>query len=191
MNDPREVRRAIRRGGIPGIPQGRAGVRAGQRLHPAARVRRRFRAFCERNPKPCPLLAMSRPGDPRLPELGADLDIRTDVPRYRVFVDGGAHRGGRRPAALLARRPGDLRARLLVLLRGSAAGSRIAAALRRAGPQRADVPHQRGDGAGRPLPRQAGGVDAAVQAGRCDPRDRDHRALPRVHGAPVHIGVPT
>jgi uncharacterized protein YcsI (UPF0317 family) len=47
-----------------------------------------FRAFCERNPKPCPLLGMSRPGDPRLPELGADLDIRTDVPRYRVFTNG-------------------------------------------------------------------------------------------------------
>ncbi len=47
-----------------------------------------FRAFCERNPKPCPLLAVSAPGDPRLPELGADLDIRSDVPRYRVFRDG-------------------------------------------------------------------------------------------------------
>jgi uncharacterized protein YcsI (UPF0317 family) len=47
-----------------------------------------FRLFCERNPKPCPLLAMSRPGEPQLPELGEDLDIRTDVPRYRVFRDG-------------------------------------------------------------------------------------------------------
>jgi len=47
-----------------------------------------FRAFCEANPKPCPLLAMSAPGDPRLPELGEDLDIRTDVPRYRIFTNG-------------------------------------------------------------------------------------------------------
>jgi len=47
-----------------------------------------FRLFCERNPKPCPLLAMSKPGDPRLPELGDDLDIRTDVSRYRIFEDG-------------------------------------------------------------------------------------------------------
>src|SRR5512133_2220478 len=47
-----------------------------------------FRRFCELNPKPCPLLAVSRPGDPRLPELGADLDIRSDVPRYRVWRDG-------------------------------------------------------------------------------------------------------
>lgn len=47
-----------------------------------------FLRFCHANPKPCPLLAVSEPGDPRLPALGADIDIRTDVPRYRVFRDG-------------------------------------------------------------------------------------------------------
>ena len=47
-----------------------------------------FLRFCQRNPKPCPLLAMSEPGDPRLPELGADIDIRSDVPRYRVWRHG-------------------------------------------------------------------------------------------------------
>jgi len=47
-----------------------------------------FMRFCQRNPKPCPLLAVSEPGDPRLPALGADLDIRTDVPRYRIWRDG-------------------------------------------------------------------------------------------------------
>lgn len=47
-----------------------------------------FLRFCQRNPKPCPLLAVSEPGDPRLPDLGEDLDIRTDVPRYRVWRKG-------------------------------------------------------------------------------------------------------
>jgi uncharacterized protein YcsI (UPF0317 family) len=47
-----------------------------------------FAAFCHRNPKPCPLVAMSDPGDPRLPQLGADIDIRTDVPSYNVYRDG-------------------------------------------------------------------------------------------------------
>jgi uncharacterized protein YcsI (UPF0317 family) len=47
-----------------------------------------FLRFCQRNPKPCPLLAVSEPGDPTLPELGRDLDIRTDVPRYRVWRQG-------------------------------------------------------------------------------------------------------
>ncbi|HYW77502.1 MAG TPA: putative hydro-lyase [Gammaproteobacteria bacterium] len=47
-----------------------------------------FLRFCQRNPRPCPLLAVSDPGDPMLPELGRDIDIRTDVPRYRVFRHG-------------------------------------------------------------------------------------------------------
>jgi uncharacterized protein YcsI (UPF0317 family) len=47
-----------------------------------------FLLFCQRNPKPCPLLAVSEPGEPGLPMLGADIDIRTDVPRYRVWRDG-------------------------------------------------------------------------------------------------------
>ncbi len=47
-----------------------------------------FADFCHRNAKPCPLIGMSAIGDPRLPSLGEDLDIRTDLPRYRVFRDG-------------------------------------------------------------------------------------------------------
>ena len=47
-----------------------------------------FERFCQRNPKPCPVLAIGDPGDPRLPTLGADIDIRIDCPRYRVFENG-------------------------------------------------------------------------------------------------------
>jgi uncharacterized protein YcsI (UPF0317 family) len=47
-----------------------------------------FLRYCQRNPKPCPLLAVSEPGDPMLPGLGADIDIRCDVPRYRVWRHG-------------------------------------------------------------------------------------------------------
>jgi uncharacterized protein YcsI (UPF0317 family) len=46
-----------------------------------------FLAFCHANPKPCPLLAVSAVGDPRLPTLG-DIDIRTDIPMYTVYRDG-------------------------------------------------------------------------------------------------------
>src|SRR5690606_26985666 len=42
----------------------------------------------QQNPKPCPLLEAGTPGDPRLPSLGDDLDIRTDLSRYRVFRNG-------------------------------------------------------------------------------------------------------
>lgn len=47
-----------------------------------------FAAYCRRNPKPCPLIGMSAAGDERIPSLGEDLDIRTDLPRYRVFRHG-------------------------------------------------------------------------------------------------------
>src|SRR4249920_899431 len=47
-----------------------------------------FHRFCQLNPKPCPVIGMSDVGDPRIPALGLDLDIRTDVPGYRVWRDG-------------------------------------------------------------------------------------------------------
>ena len=46
-----------------------------------------FLRFCQLNPKPCPLIAAGEPGNPTIPPLG-DIDIRTDVPSYRVFRDG-------------------------------------------------------------------------------------------------------
>jgi uncharacterized protein YcsI (UPF0317 family) len=50
-----------------------------------------FLRFAQANPKPCPVLAVSESGDPRLPSLGEDLDIRTDLPKYRVWRHGELH----------------------------------------------------------------------------------------------------
>lgn len=47
-----------------------------------------FLRFCQKNPKSCPVLAVSEPGAISLPELGSDIDVRTDVPRYRVSREG-------------------------------------------------------------------------------------------------------
>lgn len=47
-----------------------------------------FLRFCQRNSKPCPVLAVSEPGVPHFPELGGDLDLRTDLPGYRVWQNG-------------------------------------------------------------------------------------------------------
>jgi uncharacterized protein YcsI (UPF0317 family) len=47
-----------------------------------------FLRFCQLNPKPCPLIGTSVPGDPRVPELGEDLDIRIDLPHYAVWRNG-------------------------------------------------------------------------------------------------------
>ncbi|HXY37878.1 MAG TPA: putative hydro-lyase [Planctomycetaceae bacterium] len=47
-----------------------------------------FREFCRRNPKPCPLLDITDPGDPVPSRLAPDADLRTDLPRYRVWKNG-------------------------------------------------------------------------------------------------------
>ncbi|MGZ0187160.1 MAG: hypothetical protein ACKVH0_04005, partial [Alphaproteobacteria bacterium] len=47
-----------------------------------------FAIFCHRNPKPCPVVAMTAPGDPNLPDMGEDVDIRTDAPQYNIYRDG-------------------------------------------------------------------------------------------------------
>ncbi len=87
--DPAELRRAARTGEFTTYTIGQVPgfVHANLCILPEAYAFE-FLSFCQRNPKPCPLLAMSAPGDPRLPVLGADLDLRTDAPQYRVFRDG-------------------------------------------------------------------------------------------------------
>ena len=47
-----------------------------------------FLRFCQANPKPCPLIGVSEAGDSGVPAVAEDLDIRTDLPRYRVWCDG-------------------------------------------------------------------------------------------------------
>jgi len=46
-----------------------------------------FLLFCVRNPKPCPILDVLEPGQTE-PEIAAGADLRTDLPRYRVFREG-------------------------------------------------------------------------------------------------------
>ena len=47
-----------------------------------------FMRFCQRNPKPCPLVGVSDTGDPSIFTLGSDIDVRTDVPSYYVYKSG-------------------------------------------------------------------------------------------------------
>ena len=86
---PSAARRAIRAGGYTGYTAGIAPgrVQANVCILPRA-FAEDFLLYCQRNPQPCPLLARSDVGDPRLQTLAADLDIRTDIPRYHVFRDG-------------------------------------------------------------------------------------------------------
>lgn len=47
-----------------------------------------FLQFSQMNPKPCPVLGMSNPGSWEIPELAANLDVRTDLPSYKLFKNG-------------------------------------------------------------------------------------------------------
>ncbi len=85
----RDVRLAARAGTLTGPTAGLApGFAQGNLVVVPADVADDFAAFCRLNPKPCPVIGVTEPGGPRVPELGADLDLRTDLPRYRVWRDG-------------------------------------------------------------------------------------------------------
>lgn len=87
-----KVRAAIRHGSYDGHT---AGLAAGKLQCNLAILPEQFALdflrFCQRNPKPCPIVAVGDTGDPSLPTLGSDIDIRTDVSKYRVFRNGTLH----------------------------------------------------------------------------------------------------
>src|SRR5881398_3096825 len=47
-----------------------------------------FLLFCQRNPKPCPLLDVTEAGSPEPVLVAPGADVRTDLPRYRVYRNG-------------------------------------------------------------------------------------------------------
>ena len=83
------MRRAIRAGRFRGQTAGQAPghVQGNLAILPAAYAAD-FLRFCRLNPKPCPVIGLGEPGSPAVPELGADIDIRTDLSGYVVFRDG-------------------------------------------------------------------------------------------------------
>lgn len=89
IGDAKHVRRLIREGAWTSHTSGLAddNVQGNVVILPEA-LAGDFLRYCQRNPKPCPLLAVSEPGQALLPALGEGIDIRTDVPRYRVWSDG-------------------------------------------------------------------------------------------------------
>ena len=83
------ARQAIRSGQITGHTSGLAPghVQGNVVILPQA-LADDFLRYCQRNPKPCPVLAVGEPGQPLLPSLGHDVNICTDVPHFRVWRDG-------------------------------------------------------------------------------------------------------
>lgn len=149
-----------------------------------------FLLFCQRNPQPCPILAISEPGDPMIPALGEDLDIRTDIPSYRVWKDGE-----------LVAEPTDIKSvwrdDLVSFLLGCSFS--FEQALVEAGipirhiEQGCNVPMYRTN-----IQTESAGVfhgPMVVTMRPMKPADvvravQVTSRFPRVHGAPVHIGLP-
>ncbi|WP_202300079.1 D-glutamate cyclase family protein [Mesorhizobium sp. 131-2-1] len=86
--DADKLRRLVRTGAYEGYTGGLAGgkLQANVVIVPR-RFAGDFHQFCVRNPKPCPLVGVSRAGSPLLPALG-DIDIRTDAPQYNIYCFG-------------------------------------------------------------------------------------------------------
>lgn len=85
----REIREAIRRGEWTGPTAGLAPgfVQANLVILPEAQAYD-FLLFCQRNPRPCPLLEVTDPGSPEPGNLAPGADLRTDLPKYRIYRDG-------------------------------------------------------------------------------------------------------
>ena len=47
-----------------------------------------FLVFAQRNPKPCPILDITEPGDGEAKLIAPGSDVRTDIPGYRVWENG-------------------------------------------------------------------------------------------------------
>lgn len=85
------LRHAIRRGDYTGLTTGRAPghVQANLVVMPKQHLDD-FTAFCKLNAFACPVLGVGEAGSPRIPVLGVDLDVRTDLPGYHIHRPGAA-----------------------------------------------------------------------------------------------------
>lgn len=84
-----DVRQACRTGEFRGPTCGlAAGFAQANLVILPAELAAEFHEFCRLNRQACPLLAVSEPGAIDVPALAMATDVRTDLPRYRIWRDG-------------------------------------------------------------------------------------------------------
>jgi uncharacterized protein YcsI (UPF0317 family) len=145
--------------------------------------------YCQRNPKPCPLLDVTEPGAYTTP-LAPGSDLRTDLPRYRVWREGE-----------LVEEPTDVREEwredLVCFLIGCSftfedALSEAGVPLRHVEAKR-NVPMYLTNQPCRPAGRIHGRMVVSMRPippGLIPTAVTVTSAMPAVHGAPVHVGDP-
>jgi uncharacterized protein YcsI (UPF0317 family) len=189
--DAREARQLIRVGEWAGVTAGMAPGYAQANLVVLPReLAYDFLLFCQRNPKPCPVLDVTDAGS-AVPRFAAtDADLRTDLPRYRVYRDGEMID---EPLSIEAYWRDDFVAFLLgcsftfehglvqagIPLRHLQEGSNVPVYRTNVPCQPAGIFHGPLVVSMRPIP-----TDLVASAVRITAR------YPAVHGAPVHIGSP-
>jgi uncharacterized protein YcsI (UPF0317 family) len=149
-----------------------------------------FMRFCLRNPKPCPLLEVTDPGSPEPAQTAPGADLRTDLPRYRVYREG-------EPAGEPTDVAGEWRDDLVAFLIGCSFTFERAL-LAQGLPVRhlehgGNVPMYRTDRACTPAGRFAGPLVVSMRPMTPEQAIRATQVTsryPSVHGAPVHVGDP-
>lgn len=190
--EPSAARAAIRRAAHTGPTSGLAPGWAQANLVVLPReLAGEFLEFCERNPRACPVLEVVDAGSPHPIVTAAHADLRTDLPRYRVFRNGE-----------LIGEPTDVtrfwRADLVSFLLGcsftfesalSDAGLRVAHQ-----EQGVNVPMYVTNIDCAPAGRFAGPLVVSMRPFTADDAERaaDISArFPAMHGGPIHFGVET
>lgn len=150
-----------------------------------------FAEFCELNARPCPLIEQTMLGDPEPKRSAPGADLRTDVPRYRVFRRGVADPA--EPTEI-----GDLwRDDFVGFLLGCS--FTFENALTKAGlavrhlEQGCNVPMYRTSIACKPAGKFSGPLVVSMRPYRPEQVDAVVRvtgAYPEMHGAPIHVGDP-
>ena len=149
-----------------------------------------FYVFCERNPKPCPLLDITAAGSPIPVKVAPDADLRTDLPRYRVYEHGELVD---EPLDIASYWRDDLVAFLLGCSFTFEHGLVDAGVPLRHIERGLGVPMYRTNRACQPAGRFHGPLVVSM---RPIPEPLVHLAIestaryPAVHGAPVHVGLP-
>jgi uncharacterized protein YcsI (UPF0317 family) len=149
-----------------------------------------FLLFCQRNPKPCPLLDVTEPGDPQPRHVAPGADLRTDLPRYRIWEHG-----------ILTAEPTDITSHWRSDLVGFLLGCSYTfehAMLQAGLPLRhveagCNVPMYRTNLMCRPAGLFSGPMVVSMRPMTSAQAIRATQVcsrFPRAHGAPVHIGDP-
>lgn len=187
----RDIRRLARTGELTGPTPGLArGYEQANLVIVPRELAFDFLLFCQRNPRPCPLLDVTDPGDPEPREAAPGADLRTDLPRYCIYRKGKLVE---EPTDICAQWRDDLVAFLL------GCSFTFEDALQRAGlPVRhlesgCNVPMYRTN-----VPCRPAGVFRGTMTVSMRPMSPEQAiraaeisaAFPRSHGAPLHQGDP-